>query len=162
MVSQRPLSAVSSDTPSPGVNVVNGKRGQKKPNYTQKALDNEAVGKAGEAIALKYERWRLKEFPELAGRIVHVAETDDSAGYDILSFWPDGSERFVEVKATTGLPDSRFFLTAAEIACSEQCKEQYVLLRISGILDNIEICEVQAPLEQNLVISPAIFSVRFN
>jgi hypothetical protein len=39
---------------------------------------------------------------------------DDGAGFDIISFEPDGTERFVEVKSTTGKEGSLFFVTDAE------------------------------------------------
>ena len=50
---------------------------------------------------------------DLAGLIERVATRDVSAGYDIRSFELDGSDRYIEVKSSTGT-DIRFFLTSNE------------------------------------------------
>ena len=38
----------------------------------------------------------------------HVSDTNDYAGYDILSYNDDGTERFIEVKTTKGPINSDF------------------------------------------------------
>ena len=50
---------------------------------------------------------------DLAGLIERVAARDVSAGYDIRSFELDGSDRYIEVKSSTGT-DIRFFLSSNE------------------------------------------------
>ena len=50
---------------------------------------------------------------DLAGLIERVATRDVSAGYDIRSFELDGSDKYIEVKSSTGT-DIRFFLSRNE------------------------------------------------
>ena len=50
---------------------------------------------------------------DLSGLIERVATRDVSAGYDIRSFELDGSDRYIEVKSSTGT-DIRFFLSSNE------------------------------------------------
>ena len=68
---------------------------------------------------LELERRRLKEAgrAKLAARVKHTAQTDDSAGFDILSFELDGRERPIEVKATSAARmDHGFFISTNELA----------------------------------------------
>jgi Domain of unknown function (DUF3883) len=51
----------------------------------------------------------------LASKVKWVAQEDgDGAGYDILSFSPNGQERFLEVKTTVGHQRTPFFLSRNE------------------------------------------------
>ena len=66
---------------------------------------NRELGKLGEARVLASEQTRLTSDgrADLADKIRWVSELDgDGAGYDILSFEKDGSERYLEVKTTVG------------------------------------------------------------
>jgi hypothetical protein len=70
---------------------------------------NRELGKAGEEFVLEVERKSLTkmERPDLARKIRWVsAEDGDGAGYDILSFEPNGRERLIEVKTTNGAADA--------------------------------------------------------
>ena len=58
-------------------------------------------------------------------KIKHVSKTNDLAGYDILSFNDDGSERYIEVKTTKGGKRTEFYLTANELAYSKLMKDSY-------------------------------------
>ncbi|WP_316231730.1 DUF3883 domain-containing protein [Bradyrhizobium sp. SZCCHNR1051] len=66
---------------------------------------NRALGRAGEERVLAHERSTLLAAgrTDLARQIRWVSDVDgDGAGYDIRSFEPDGRERLIEVKTTTG------------------------------------------------------------
>jgi hypothetical protein len=43
-------------------------------------------------------------------------EDGDGAGFDVLSFEPDGRERLIEVKTTNGTAATPFFLTRNEMS----------------------------------------------
>ena len=130
-------------------------------DYTEKAKVNDAIGSLGEDFAFAYERWRLRNHPGLREKVRHVSKEDDSLGYDIESFETDGSERYVEVKATLGPLESRFFLTSNEIACAEYIKERYVILRVANLASNPICCEIRFPFDEKIDIKPAIYLVRF-
>lgn len=58
--------------------------------------------------------------------IVDVSATEgDAAGYDIRSFELDGRVRYIEVKATEGGASTSFFISANEVAFSEQRTDSY-------------------------------------
>ena len=133
----------------------------KKVDYKQKAHANDAVGTLGEDFAVAYERWRLRKHPELAKKLRHVSKEDDTLGYDIESFELDGTPRFVEVKGTLGPMETRFFLSAAELACAEAKGEQYVLLRAAHLADNPKCCEIRFPFAGKLDLTTATYSVGF-
>lgn len=95
---------------------------------------SKAIGDAGECLALDAEIRFLIDAgrPDLARKVEHVAVTrGDGAGYDIRSFNADGSDRFVEVKTTTGSKDTPFFVSINEVAFSEHVGDAFVLFRIA-------------------------------
>ncbi len=94
---------------------------------------NQSLGKAGEELALRFERERLCHFerPRLAANIRHVSQIEgDHLGYDILSFEPDGRERLIEVKTTRFAALTPFFASRHEVEVSRQRHEQYQLYRV--------------------------------
>lgn len=64
---------------------------------------NQLLGEAGEEFVIRYERARLIQAGKdsLADRIEQVSSTvGPSAGFDILSFEENGSDRYIEAKTT--------------------------------------------------------------
>lgn len=120
-----------------------GSGGSKKTDYARKQERNSEIGQLGETFALEYERWRLREYPELAKKIVHVSIDDDTLGYDIKSFETDGRPRYVEVKATEGPLATRFFISANEIASAEQHAGDYLILRVGNVRGRPVCCEIR-------------------
>lgn len=135
--------------------------GPKKVDHKQKADANDAVGKLGEEFAVAYERWRLREKPELLKKLRHVSEEDDTLGYDIESFELDGTPRYVEVKGTLGPMETRFFLSASELSCAEAKGGQYVVLRVARLASDPKCCEIRYPFTGQIVLTPATYSVAF-
>ena len=155
--------AVLVDPPKPKAQAGGGGKGggPKKVDHKQKAHANDAVGKLGEEFAVRYERWRLREHPELLKKLRHVSKEDDTLGYDIESFELDGTPRYVEVKGTLGPMETRFFLSATELACAETNGERYVVLRVSQLAHDPKCCEVRYPFDGKLDLTPATYSVAF-
>ena len=138
-----------------------GKGGAKKIDYQQRAQSNDAIGKLSEDFAVAFERWRLKDHPDLLKKLRHVSKEDDSLGYDIESFELDGTPRFVEVKGTLGPMESRFFLSANELACAQSRGEQYVILRVAQLQKGPICCEIRHPFDGKLELIPTEYSVTF-
>jgi len=92
----------------------------------------EEIGRAAELRIIEYERERLCQLPDLAKNIVHTADRDVTAGYDIKSFETRSNEdgnsisRFIEVKAVS-LLDYRFYWTRNEIEKSKYYQDKYFL-----------------------------------
>lgn len=90
------------------------------------------IGKAAELQIIKYEKKRLRKFPQLVEKIEHIATKDVVAGYDIKSFEGKRDEsglyipRFIEVKAVSCY-DYRFNWTKNEIETSKRLGQNYFL-----------------------------------
>jgi hypothetical protein len=80
-------------------------RVRKNVDYSVKDANDRRLGNAGELAVLAEEKKFLAAIgrADLAEKIVHVSEVEgDGAGYDIKSFNPEGSVRYIEVKTTKG------------------------------------------------------------
>lgn len=157
------FSSVLVDPPKPKAEPSGSAKGggPKKIDHKQKAHANDAVGKFGEDFAIAYETWRLRENPELLKKLRHVSKEDDTLGYDIESYELNGTPRFIEVKGTLGPMETRFFLSAAELACAEAKGEQYVVLRVAQLANDPKCCEIRYPFAGKLTLTPATYSVAF-
>ena len=67
------------------------------------AQERERIGLLGEKYILEQEQKRLKRLGciSLSDQVKFISVSDESAGYDILSFDTDGNEIHIEVKTTT-------------------------------------------------------------
>jgi hypothetical protein len=96
---------------------------------------NRDLGLAGELAVERREQSYLHSIgrTKLADRVEHVAQTKgDGLGYDVLSFDPDGREKWIEVKTTKYAIDVPFFVTRGEIRVSGDAPELYHLYRLYG------------------------------
>ena len=96
-----------------------GKANRKKTkvDFEKKNRNAKKLGDRGELIVKMYEVENLSKMGklELANKVKLVSLEDDSAGYDILSYFPDGSEKHIEVKSTQrGIGYSSFFISSNE------------------------------------------------
>lgn len=127
-------------------------------DFAARDAANRRLGRLGEQFVVDVERRRLTERgrDDLAGRVEWVAETrGDGLGFDVLSFDErDESERLVEVK-TTGL--GRFFpfyVTRAEVACSETAAAEYRLYRVFDFGQRPRLYTLAGPLSAVLRLDP--------
>jgi len=138
------------------------------PGYEELQKNRKIIGDRGEKIVLELEKKRLQEAgrDDLARSIVHVSDTDDSRGFDILSFDGDGKERQIEVKSTS--MDSfykGFFLTANELEKSNSLDNYYLYLVSSAMTDKPVINTIAKPLyskPEEFTLSPVLYNVRLN
>ena len=107
----------------------------RKIDFETKTRTQAKVGLAGEKAIFRHEQAQLiKEGrKDLADRGIHESLTNDSAGYDIRSFFPDGREHFIEVKSTTGSAEEPFYISASEVRFSEDNPDQYSVYRVFGM-----------------------------
>lgn len=85
--------------------------------------NNRMAGDFAEKIVIKHEIGEIKKvLPKKIAEIKQVSLTDDSLGYDILSFNPDGSEKHIEVKAVRNKPalTFRFYISENEVLIAKQ------------------------------------------
>lgn len=114
---------------------------------------NRKLGKAGEEFVLALERRKLVQLErgDLARSVRWVAAEDgDGAGYDILSFEPDGVERLIEVKTTNGSARTPFYLTRTELEVSRERPSAWRVYRVHLFAQRPRVFTLAPPLEDCL------------
>lgn len=126
---------------------------------------NRALGKAGELCVLKHERATLAAANrhDLAEKVRWVADLDgDGAGYDILSFEPDGRERLLEVKTTNGWERTPFHITRNELAVADARREKWQLIRLHSFARQPRAFAIRPPLDAHVTLTPTSFVAGFS
>jgi Domain of unknown function (DUF3883) len=117
---------------------------------------NRELGRAGEAFVVRIERRRLAEAGrmDLARKLRWVSfEDGDGAGYDILSFEPDGRESLLEVKTTNGGGRTPFFLTCSELEMADERPGEWRIYRVHSFATGARIFTISPPLQSSLVLT---------
>lgn len=125
---------------------------------------NRSLGKAGEAFVVDVERKRLAEAErdDLAQRVRWVADLDgDGAGYDVLSFNPDGGERLIEVKTTNGAARTPFFLSRTEFDLSIERPSDWYIYRVHLFSGRPRIFTISPPLDSVIRLKPETWRAYF-
>jgi hypothetical protein len=107
-----------------------------KVNYIELEQANRVVGKTGESIALEYEKWRLinSGHESLVDKIEWVSQTQgDGLGFDILSHNSNGTDRYIEVKATKLTKEAPFYFSSREYAFAKQNSPSFFLYRVFNL-----------------------------
>ncbi|QXL83514.1 DUF3883 domain-containing protein [Comamonas sp. NLF-1-9] len=125
---------------------------------------NRKLGRAGEEYVLESERTRLTAHgrADLARKVLWVAqEQGDGAGYDILSFEPNGEERFLEVKTTVGHQRTPFYLSSNERDLAREAPDRFRIFRLYGWGTEPRAFLIKPPLESSLILSPTAYRASF-
>jgi hypothetical protein len=94
-------------------------RKPRKIDYVAKAQSQALSGLRAEVYVLESEKAYLRSLgrADLSERVSQVSLIDDGAGYDVLSFEEDGSEKHIEVKSVgAGQGNCSIFISKNEIA----------------------------------------------
>lgn len=126
-----------------------------------KRLAQESLGQQGEQLV---ERWEKEELckqgkAELAEK-VHVLTTDGD-GYDVISYFSDGREKYIEVKTTTGPSSTYFYLSENERLVAKEKGSQYQIYRLYDYnkkTGNARCVKFEHP-EQQLMLLPIDYKV---
>ncbi|HEY5593262.1 MAG TPA: DUF3883 domain-containing protein [Paludibacter sp.] len=102
-------------------------------NYLEKEQNNLQLGRFGEELVLKYEKWNLirvgKE--KLADQVRWISNDEgDGAGFDILSRNYNGTDKYIEVKTTRLGRDTPIFFSNNELQYSISNSDNFHLYRI--------------------------------
>ena len=121
------------------------------------------IGDKGELYIVDYEKERLQNLNknELADKIKHVSTINDSAGYDILSYNEDGTERFIEVKTTKGPIGTDFYISPGELKFSRENKNFYIYRVYEFVPEDMtgKIYIKQGDVEENFNLTPLQYKV---
>ncbi|WP_254654706.1 DUF3427 domain-containing protein [Bacillus sp. FJAT-27986] len=135
-------------------------------DFAENTARNKNIGLKGELAVLEYEKSYLisQGRNDLATKVIHTSIVEgDGAGYDIQSFMPDGSMKFIEVKTTVGGEYTPFNLTINELAFSEQHPESYVLVRIYDYdlkHNSGKFYVLEGDIKQKVELQPIQFKVK--
>jgi hypothetical protein len=136
-----------------------------KRDYLAIEARNRSLGAAGEQFVATFEHFRLWELgaQKLADKVEHVSETrGDGLGYDVLSFEPDGRERFIEVKTTAFGFEAPFYVTRTELGLSRAEPERFRLCRLYDFKRKPRMFELVGPLNSHCILDPANYLARFS
>jgi predicted RNA-binding protein len=150
------LSDVEEDAPDPIVSSLTNREKKRsyqarKYDFVKREAENRALGKLGEEFVVRFERERLTNAgrPDLGAKVERISETrGDGAGYDVLSFNEDGSERHIEVKTSNFGKSFPFDITANELAYSADCPERYYLYRVFNFKKKPKLFMLQGSLSK--------------
>lgn len=125
---------------------------------------NRKLGRAGEEAVLEWERQKLMgaSRADLARKVIWISEEfGDGAGYDILSYEPDGRERLVEVKTTSGHQTTPFYLSENERALSDERPDAFRLVRLYNMYREPRAFELIPPLSSHVSLKPINYRAEF-
>lgn len=131
----------------------------------ERDLRNRLLGRAGEEFVLEIEKRKLEKSqrPDLLKKIRWVSQDEgDGAGYDILSFEPDGRERLIEVKTTNGAARTPFFLSENECQRASASAESWRLYRVHIFAQTPRIFQIAPPLNESLHLRPDTWRASFS
>lgn len=126
---------------------------------------NRALGYAGEERVLHHERASLRQAgrEDLADRVRWVSQEDgDGAGYDILSFSPEGRERLIEAKTTNGWARTPFHISRIELEVSEERRDAWCLFRLHDFARQPRAFELRPPLAAHVELIATSYSASFH
>lgn len=135
-----------------------------KRDYLEREAHTRSLGLAGEDFALRFERWRMSQSgaEQLAAKVEHVSQTQgDGLGYDILSYEPNGRERFIEVKTTNFGEKTPFFVSANELRFARRNAEQFSRYRLFDFRATPRLFELNGDIERHCALDPSTYRASF-
>jgi len=136
----------------------------RKYDVAERDARNRALGRAGEERVLAHERANLLAAgrTDLAERIRWVSHVDgDGAGFDILSFDTDGSDRLIEVKTTNGWERTPFHITRNELAVAEERRSDWRLVRLWNFAREPKAFELRPSLKAHVSLIATSYQASF-
>lgn len=131
-----------------------------KRDYAAREARNASLGLAGEELVVKFEQYRLSlaGCDRLAEKVEHVSKRQgDGLGFDVLSFEPDGREKFIEVKTTAFAKETPFYATAGEVKFARRNSTQYVLCRLFEFRKAPKCFTLPGAIETHCRLDPASY-----
>jgi hypothetical protein len=123
-------------------------------------FQTKALGDAGEEWVLGLEQEQLTRAGrvDLADRVVWAArDIGDGLGYDVASFFPDGRERFIEVKTTNYGVRTPFYITKGEVNFSERRSDAFSLYRVHGFARDPRVYVLDGSVREGARLDPQAF-----
>lgn len=95
--------------------------------------------------------------------VVHASvDEGDGLGYDIRSFEPDGTERYIEVKSTTFGERTPFFVSANEVRFSRERPRQFHLYRLFDFRDRPRMFQLEGSIDAHCHLDATTYKASFD
>jgi hypothetical protein len=91
------------------------------------------IGLEGEQIVVMVEKYYLRSIgrQDLADKVRHIAREDgDGFGYDVLSFFENGTQKYIEVKSTKQNIHNPFYMSENELSFLKQNNTEAFIYRV--------------------------------
>lgn len=133
-------------------------------DYLAREARNRSLGAAGEEFVIAYERVRLKNLgtPHLSDKVEQISKTKgDGLGFDVLSYEPDGRERYIEVKTTAFGKETPFFISRNETEFSAAFADQFHLYRLFEFRKQPKMFDLSGRIQDKVRLDPVSYLARF-
>jgi len=131
-----------------------------KTNYLEKEQNNRKLGEKGEKLVIEYEKWELRRIRKdsLAEKVRWIAkEEGDGAGFDILSKYCNGKDKYVEVKTTKLSKETPFYFTQNELLFSKDHSKDYHLFRLFNFEKDTKMFTKTGSLDTICISTPVTY-----
>jgi len=138
---------------------------EKKADFEKENRRNKRIGERGEDVVMLAEKNYLKKRgkKDLSEKVKQVSKEDDSAGYDILSYKEDGTEKYIEVKSTKSkMGIASFLISENQIQTSKSKDNYYIYVVFEANTKNPKIWRIKKPFnlaENKIEIIPVNYRV---
>ena len=125
------------------------------------------IGLKGEEFVVDYEKTHLLQLnlTNLADKVKRISNENVANGYDVLSYTPDGKEKFIEVKTTTS-SKFEFEISSNELKKAKQLSANYFLYFIRNFKFDTKDNEILffrfSDFENSFEIIPNNFTIKLN
>lgn len=122
------------------------------------------TGMKGEEIAMQMEKEYLRSINrnDLSDKVKHVSKEDgDGFGYDILSFFPNEQEKYIEVKSTVKSNTNYFNISKKELDFMRSNKNSTYVYRIFNVNENDEIPTLEIITAETVLKSDQIIPTQY-
>jgi len=130
---------------------------------------NKLLGTRGEEIVFNLEKEYFEGIgkKELAEKIEWVSKSDDSLGYDILSYEEDGKKKYIEVKSTNQSPESNtnFLISSNQYRKAKELENYYFYIVFNAKTSSPKVWKIKKPLQyenRGLTLAPINYRVIIN
>ena len=121
------------------------------------------IGSTGESLVLAIEQEYLESVNrgDLASMVKYVGD-NVGLGYDVLSYFENGDEKYIEVKSTSRTQDAPFYMTRNELDTLNNYTDKYFIYRVELVDGGAPLLNVlsASDIEERYELSPATYEVK--
>lgn len=123
-----------------------------------------AIGRKGEDLVIYLEKEYFKSIGrfDLADKVKNIsAEAGDGCGYDVLSFFDNGNEKYIEVKSTTQVMEASFYISRNELNFLQQHPRNSYVYRVALNHGDEENSEIEAIIAEDVISKGEFLPIQY-